>query len=173
MHPAGTVALEVETIAPAVEAAAVTDAVTETLWDTLLFGSDANTVIVAVPDEVLVVWTVSVAEPDPPVIEVVSKLATIPEIEEEALRLTVPVKPFVAVTLMEYVPLAPAGIVWEVGLTVKENSELLPPLPVVEPTVRRGEITQPSFRISAIASKNANVRIGCSSFRRPVINIRR
>ncbi len=100
-----------EIVAPAVEAAAVTDAVTEILWETLLFGSDAKTVIVAVPDEVLVVWTVSVAEPEPPVIEVVSKLATIPEIEEEALRLTVPVKPFVPVTLTEYVPLAPAVIV--------------------------------------------------------------
>ena len=101
MHPAGIAVLAAETIAPAVEAAAVTDAVTEILWETLLLGSDANTVMVAVPDEVGVVWTVSVADPEPPVIEVVSKLATIPEIEEEALRLTVPVKPFVPVTLTE------------------------------------------------------------------------
>src|SRR5712671_7772040 len=112
MHPAGMIALAAGTIAPAVEAAAVTDAVTETLWETLLFGSDAKTVIVAVPDEVLVVWTVSVAEPEPPVIDVVSKLATIPEIEEETLRLTVPVKPFVPLTLTEYVPLAPAVTAW-------------------------------------------------------------
>lgn len=155
---------EAETIAPAVEAAAVTDAVSEILWDTLLFGSDANTVMVAVPDVVLVVWTVSVAEPEPPVIEVLSKLATIPEIEEEALRLTVPVKPFVPVTLTEYVPLAPAVIVWEVGLTDKENSELPPPLPVVEPTVRRGEMTQPFARIKRLTRKNANLRIGVFLF---------
>jgi hypothetical protein len=159
---------EAETIAPAVEAAAVTDAVSETLWDTLLFGSAAKTVMVAVPDVVLVVWTVSVAEPEPPVIEVVSKLATIPEIEEEALRLTVPVKPFVAVTLTEYVPLAPAVIVCEMGLTDKENSELLPPLPVVEPTVRRGDITQPLATIKRIASENANLRMGDPFFARAV-----
>jgi hypothetical protein len=57
-----------------------------------------------------------------------------------------------------------------VGLTVKENSELLPPLPVVEPTVRRGEMTQPFATINKIASKKANVRIGSSSFPQPVLN---
>jgi hypothetical protein len=52
-----------------------------------------------------------------------------------------------------------AVIIWEVGLARKLNSELLPPPPVVEPTVRRGEITQPFATINRLASKNANVRI--------------
>ena len=65
-------------------------------------------------------------------------------------------------------PEEPAVMTWEVGLADKENSELLPPLPVVELTVRRGEITHPLFRINTIASKNANVRIG-DSLSRPVV----
>jgi hypothetical protein len=59
---------------------------------------------------------------------------------------------------------APAVIVWVVGFADKVNSELLPPLPVVDPTVRRGEITQPFATINRFASKNANVRMGIISF---------
>jgi hypothetical protein len=57
---------------------------------------------------------------------------------------------------------------WEVGLADNENSELLPPLPVVELTVRRGEITQPLFTINTITSKNTNLRIG-DSLSRPIL----
>lgn len=61
----------------------------------------AVTVIVALPDEVeLVVEIVKTAEPEPPVIVVVSKLATMVELEEEALSETVPVNPFSAETLI-------------------------------------------------------------------------
>jgi hypothetical protein len=59
---------------------------------------------------------------------------------------------------------APAVIVWVVGLADKVNSELLPPLPVVDPTERRGEITQPFATINRLASNNANLRIGESLF---------
>ena len=55
-------------------------------------------------------------------------------------------------------------IVWEVGLADKVNSELLPPLPVVDPTVRRGEITQPFATINRLASNNANLRMEESLF---------
>jgi hypothetical protein len=48
----------------------------------------------------LVVDTVKVAEPEPPVIVVLSKLAIMVEFEEEALSETVPVKPFTAETVM-------------------------------------------------------------------------
>jgi hypothetical protein len=50
-------------------------------------------------------------------------------------------------------------MIWDVGLAAKENSELLPP-PVVEPTVRRGDITQPFATINTLATKNANLRMG-------------
>jgi hypothetical protein len=43
-----------------------------------------------------VVETVRMAEPEPPVIVVLSKLAATLELVEEALRVTVPVKPFTA-----------------------------------------------------------------------------
>ncbi|HEY2116262.1 MAG TPA: hypothetical protein VGJ51_14280, partial [Candidatus Angelobacter sp.] len=52
---------------------------------------------------------------------------------------------------------------WEVGLAAKENSELPPP-PVVDPTVRRGDITQPFATISTLASNHANLRIWESLF---------
>ena len=56
--------------------------------------SVAVTVIVALPAGVaVVVETVKTADPEPPVIVVVSKLATIVELEEEALSETVPVNP--------------------------------------------------------------------------------
>jgi hypothetical protein len=44
-------------------------------------------------------------------------------------------------------------------LAVTPNSELLP-LPVVEPTVRRGDITQPFATINTLTSNNANFRMG-------------
>src|SRR5216684_2070779 len=145
-------------------------AVTETFRETLWLVSEAVTVMVTLPEGVeLVVEAVKTAEPEPPVIEVVSKLAIMFEFVEEAVSETVPVKPFTAVTLIVYVPEAPAVMTWVVGLADNENSEFPPPLPVVEPTVRRGEITQPLFKVRRIASKNTNVRIGCSSFRWPVI----
>ena len=105
------------------------------------------------------VVTVRTAEPEPPEIVVVSKPATMFEFEEEALSDTVPVKPLTAETLMVKVAEAPAVIIWEVGLADKENSELLPP-PLVDPTVRRGEITQPFATIKRIDSNKANLRIG-------------
>jgi hypothetical protein len=49
----------------------------------------------------LVVDTVKTAEPEPPVMEVLSKLATTFEFAEEELRETVPVKPFTAETVIE------------------------------------------------------------------------
>jgi hypothetical protein len=48
----------------------------------------------------LVVDTVKTAEPEPPLMVVLSKLATMLELEEDALSDTVPVKPFTAETLM-------------------------------------------------------------------------
>ena len=63
--------------------------------------SEAVTVMVTLPvGAALVVETVKVAEPDPPVMVVLSKLAVMFELEEEALSDTVPVKPFTAETLM-------------------------------------------------------------------------
>ena len=54
----------------------------------------AVTVIVALPAGVaLVVETVKTADPEPPVMVVVSKLATMFELEEEALSETEPVNP--------------------------------------------------------------------------------
>jgi hypothetical protein len=75
--------------------------VTATFCETLLALSVAVTVIVTFPAGVaLVVDTVKTAEPEPPLMVVLSKLATIFELEEEALRDTVPVKPFTAETLI-------------------------------------------------------------------------
>lgn len=53
-------------------------------------------------------------------------------------------------------------IICDVGLADMENSELLPP--VVDPTLRRGEITQPFATINRLASNNANLRMGESLF---------
>ena len=59
--------------------------------------SEPVTVMVTLPEGVvLVVETVRTEEPEPPVIKVVSRLATTLELVEEALRVTVPVKPFTA-----------------------------------------------------------------------------
>lgn len=89
-QPAGTSAL-------AMDAAPCTDAVMETFCETLFVVSEAVTVMVTLPEGVaLVVETVRTAEPEPPVIEVVSKLAATLELVEEALRVTVPVKLFTA-----------------------------------------------------------------------------
>ena len=106
------------------------EAFTETFWEILFAVSEAVTVMVTLPDGAeLAVETVRVAEPDPPVMVVLSKLAVMFVLEEEALSDTVPVKPFTAETLMAKVAELPAVITWEVGLADKQNSELLPPLP--------------------------------------------
>jgi len=61
----------------------------------------AVTVIVALPAGVAdVVETVKTAEPEPPLIVVLSKVVTMFEFEEDALSETVPVKPFTAEMLM-------------------------------------------------------------------------
>jgi len=155
--------------APAVAAALWIEAVTETFCETLFVVSEAVTVIVTLPAGVAAaVETVRVAEPDPPVMVVLSKLAVMFELEEEALSDTVPVKPFTAETLMAKLAEPPAVIAWEVGLADKLNSELPPP-PVVDPTVRRGEITQPVAMIKSNDSNEANLRMG-NLFPRPVTN---
>ena len=105
------------------------------------------------------VVTVRTAEPEPPVIVVLSKPATTFVFEEDALSDTVPVKPLTADTVIVKVADAPAVTIWDVGLADKENSELLPP-PLVDPTVRRGEITQPFAMINTLARNNANLRMG-------------
>ena len=143
------------------------DAFTETFWVTLFAVSEAVMVIVTLPAGVVVaVETVRVAEPEPPVMVVLSKLAVMFVLEEEALSDTVPVKPFTAETLMAKVAELPAVITWEVGLAESENSELPPPLPVPK-TLRRGEITQPFAMIKNNDSNKANLRIG-SFFPRPI-----
>jgi hypothetical protein len=140
------------------------EAFTETFWEILFAVSEAVTVMVTLPDvEVLAAETVKVAEPDPPVIVVLSKLAVTFVLEEEALSDTVPVKPFTAVTLMAKVADPPAVITWEVGLADKLNSELLPPPPVPF-TVRRGDITQPFVMINKLATNTANLRMWESLF---------
>lgn len=61
----------------------------------------AVTVIVALPAGVAaVVETVKTADPEPPTIVVLSKLAMMFESEEEALSETVPVKPLTAEMLI-------------------------------------------------------------------------
>jgi hypothetical protein len=63
--------------------------------------SEAVIVIVTLPDEApLVVETVRFAEPDPPVMVELSKLAIMFELEAAAFSDTVPVKPFTAETVM-------------------------------------------------------------------------
>jgi hypothetical protein len=157
--PAGEFTQPAGTIALAIDAAACTDAVTETFCETLFAVSVAVTVMATLPEGVvLVVETVRTAEPEPPVIVVVSKLAATLELAEEALRVTVPVKPFTARTLIVNVAAEPAETDCDVGLADKENSELLPPLP--DPlTVRRGEITQPFATRNSAANSNANLRM--------------
>src|SRR5215467_7981861 len=155
--PAGEFTQPAGTTAAMVAAAACTDVVTETFCETLFAVSEAVTVMATLPvGVVLVVETVRTAEPEPPVMVVLSKLAATVELAEEALRVTVPVKPFTACTLMVKVAAAPAETDCVVGLADKENSELLPPLP--EPfTVRRGEITQPFATRNSAANSSANL----------------
>jgi hypothetical protein len=155
--PAGEFTQPTGTRALAIDAAACTDAVTETFCETLFVVSEAVTVTVTLPEGVvLVVETVRTAEPEPPVIVVLSKLAATLELVEEALRVTVPVKPFTARTLIVNVAAAPAETDCDVGLADKENSELLPPLP--DPlTVRRGEITQPFATRNSAANSSASL----------------
>jgi len=136
------------------------EALMETFSEILFAVSEAVTVMMTLPDvAVLAMETVRVAEPDPPVMVVLSKLAVMFVLEEEALSDTVPVKPFTAETLMAKVAELPAVITWEVGLADKLNSELLPPLPVPF-TDRRGDITQPLVAINTLARNNANLRMG-------------
>jgi len=131
----------------------------ETFWEILFAVSEAVTVMMTLPDvEVLAAETVRVAEPDPPVMVVLSKLEVMFVLEEEALSDTVPVKPFTAETLMAKVAELPAVMTWEVGLADKLNSELLPPPPVPF-TLRRGDITQPFAMINRLATNNANLRM--------------
>ena len=106
------------------------------------------------------VATVKTADPEPPVMELLSKLETIFEFAVEELSDTVPVKPFTACTVIVKVADEPAVTDWVVGFADKLNSELLPPLPGVDPTFRRGEITQPLATINRLATNNANVRMG-------------
>ena len=158
-EPAGEFTQPAGTIAPAVDAAACTDAVTETFCETLFAVSEAVTVMATLPEGVvLVVETVRTAEPEPPVIVVLSKLAETVELAEEALRVTVPLKPFTARTLIVNVAAAPAETDCDVGLADNENSELLPPLPDPS-TLRRGEITQPFATRNSAANSSANLRI--------------
>jgi len=173
-QPAGTAAApEAETTPAMVEAAPpCTEAITVIFWETLVLESVAVTVMVTLPDGVeLEVVTVKVAEPEPPVIVVVSKLETTFEVAAEELSVTLPVKPFCAVTLIVYVPLDPAVITWDGGLADNVNSEFPPPPPGLLPTVvRRGEITQPFATINRIATENANLRMGNPLFRGRLIN---
>ena len=77
------------------------EAVTETFWEILFVVSEAVTVIVTPPVGVAaVVATVNVAEPEPPVMVVLSKLAETFVLESDALSDTVPVKPFTGEMLM-------------------------------------------------------------------------
>ena len=63
--------------------------------------SEAVMVIVTLPvGAPVLVETVRVAEPEPPVIAVLSKLALMFELEAAALSDTVPVKPFTAETVI-------------------------------------------------------------------------
>ena len=176
IQPAGTAAApEAEITPPMVEAAPpCTEAVTVIFWEALVLESVAVTVMVTLPDGVeLEVVTVKVAEPEPPVIVVVSKLETTFEVAAEALSVTVPVKPFCAVTLIVYVALAPAVITWDVGLADSVNSEFPPPVPGLLPTVvRRGEMTQPFATTNRIATENANLRMDNPLFNGRLINKR-
>lgn len=147
------------------DAALCTEAVREIFWETLFAVSEAVTVMVIFPTGVaLAVDTVKTADPEPPVMEVLSKLARTFEFDEEELSDTVPVKPLTAWTVIVKLVEPPAVTDWVVGFADKVNSELLPPLPVVDPTVRRGEITQPFAMINRLASNNANLRMGESLF---------
>jgi len=147
------------TSALTVEAAPCTDAVTETCCETLFVASEAVMLMVTLPeDAVLVAEAVRTAEPEPPVIEVVSRLAATLGFVAEALSVKVPVKPFTACTLIVNVAVAPAEMDCDVGLADRENSELPPPLPE-PPTVRRGEITQPFAMSSSAANRSANLRM--------------
>jgi hypothetical protein len=139
-----------------------------TLWEMLLLVSVPVMVIVTLPDGVvLVVWTVNVAEPEPPVMLVVSKVATTFEFDDVAVSETVPVKLFTACTLTVNVANEPAVTVWDVGLADRVNSELLPPLPEPDPTVRRGEITHPWATSSRTVKKNASLRMHIPLFQQP------
>jgi hypothetical protein len=157
--PAGEFTQPAAGTGAAMDAAACTDVLTEIFCETLFVVSVAVTVTATLPEGVVVVVeTVRTAEPEPPVIVVLSKLAETVELAEEALRVTVPLKPFTARTLIVNVAAAPAETDCDVGLADNENSELLPPLPD-PPTLRRGEITQPFATRNSAANSSANLRM--------------
>jgi hypothetical protein len=157
--PAGEFMQPAAGTSAAMDAAACTDVLTEMFCETLFVVSVAVTVTATLPEGVVVVVeTVRTAEPEPPVIVVLSKLAETVELAEDALRVTVPVKPFTARTLIVNVAAVPAETDCDVGLADKENSELLPPPP--DPlTLRRGEITQPFATRNSAANSSANLRM--------------
>src|SRR3954465_2372241 len=155
--------------APAGDAALTIEAFRETCWEILLGTSEAVTVMATLPAGVaLLVVIVKTAEPEPPVMELLSKLETMFEFAVEELSDTVPVKPFTACTVIWNVADEPAVTDWEVGFADKLNSELLPP-PPLEFTFRRGDITQPFVMINTLASNNPNLRMR-ELFPRPVPN---
>ena len=171
-QPAETIALATSTTALAVAAVPSTDAVTEMFCETLLLLSVPVTVIVAVLVGAEVeVWTVRLVEPEPPVIVVLSRLATTPLALVVALSVTVPLNPFTGCTLMLKLAVVPAVTFWVVGLAVNENSELLP-VPVPPPTTRRGDITHPLATNSRAVNKNVSLRMRYSSFPTLLIGLR-
>ena len=135
-HSAGTVA-------PAEPGPAWITAVTETLEDCPEVESAPVTEMVEVVAGVAFeVVMVKVEVPDP-FTEGGLKLATTFEFEAVALSETVPLKPFTACTVTVKLPVLPAVITRELGVTDRVNSEL----PLVSGpellTRRRGETEQP------------------------------
>ena len=66
--------------------------------------------------------TVSVEVPEPPLTDVVPRVAFTPEVELDSVSVTVPVNPFAGLTVMDVVPELPAWIVSEVGFEEREKS---------------------------------------------------
>ena len=87
------------------------------------------------------VETVRVDEPEPPVIEVVLKVACIEEDAPVALRRTVPLKAFLGATVTLKLAAAPAVTVCEPGLT--DSVKFAVPL-LFDVVSRLGEITHPA-----------------------------
>jgi hypothetical protein len=66
--------------------------------------------------------TESVEVPEPPLIDAVPSVEVRPEVELDEVNVTVPVNPFVGLTVMVVVPELPAWIVSEVGFEEREKS---------------------------------------------------
>ena len=108
-HPVGVIAISADMSSLAGDAALWTEAVREIFWETLFAVSEAVTVMVIFPTGVpLAADAVKTAEPEPPVMEVLSKLARTFEFDEEELSDTVPVKPLTAWTVIVKVVELPA-----------------------------------------------------------------